>query len=64
MGRRRVGKGKIGGEEEEEEKALPLLGMFIGTIATEEYSHTTKVYVAQGSYGTLMSHQTAEKLSL
>ena len=46
------------------EKALPLLGMFIGTIATEEYSHTTKVYVAQGSYGTLMSHQTAEKLNL
>ena len=46
------------------EKALPLLGMFVGTIATEQFTHTTKVYVAQGSYGTLMSHRTAEKLNL
>ena len=46
------------------EKALPLLGMFVGTIATEQFTHTTKVYVAQGSYGTLMSRHTAEKLNL
>ena len=46
------------------EKALPLLGMFVGTIATEQFTHTTKVYVARGSYGTLMSHHTAEKLNL
>ena len=46
------------------EKALPLFGMFVGTIATEQFTHTTKVYVAQGSYGTLMSHSTAEKLNL
>ena len=46
------------------QKALPLLGMFVGTIATEQFTHTTKVYVAQGSYGTLMSHHTAEKLNL
>ena len=46
------------------EKALPLLGMFVGTIATEQFTHTTKVYVAQGSYDTLMSHRTAEKLNL
>ena len=46
------------------EKALPLLGMFVGTIATEQFTHTTKVYVAQGSYGTLMSHHTAETLNL
>ena len=46
------------------EKALPLLGMFVGTIATEQFTHTTKVYIAQGSYGTLMSHRTAEKLNL
>ena len=46
------------------EKALPLLGMFVGTIATEQFTHAKKVYVAQGSYGTLMSHRTAEKLNL
>ena len=46
------------------EKALPLLGMFVGTIATEQLTHTTKVYVARGSYDTLMSHHTAEKLNL
>ena len=46
------------------EKALPLLGMFVGTIATEQFTHTTKVYVARGSYGTLMSHHKAEKLNL
>ena len=46
------------------EKALPLLGMFVGTIATEHFTHTMKVYVAQRSYGTLMSHHTAEKLNL
>ena len=38
--------------------------MFVGTIATEQFTHATKVYVAQGSYGTLMSHRTAEKLNL
>ena len=46
------------------EKALPLLGMFVVRIATEQFTHTTKVYVARGSYGTLMSHHTAEKLNL
>ena len=46
------------------EKALPLRGMFVGTIATEQFTHTTKVYVARGNYGTLMSHHTAEKLNL
>ena len=39
-------------------------GLFVGTIATEQFTPTTKVYVAQGSYGTLMSHRTAEKLNL
>ena len=46
------------------EKALPLLGMLVGTIATEQFTHTTKRYVARGSYGTLMNHHTAEKLNL
>ena len=46
------------------EKPLPLLGMLMGTIATEQQSHVTKVYVAQGNYGTLMGHATAEKLNL
>ena len=38
--------------------------MFLGTIATEQQSHVTKVYVAQGNYGTLMGHVTAEKLNI
>ena len=46
------------------EKALPLLGMFVGTIATEQFTQTTKVYIAQESYGTRMSDHTAEKLNL
>ena len=46
-------------------KALPLLGMFVGTIATKQFTHTQrKVYVAQGSYRPLMSHHTAEKPNL
>ena len=49
---------------ESKEKALPLLGMFVGTIETEQFTHTTKVYVFQGSYGTLMSHRTSDKLNL
>ena len=32
--------------------------------ATEHFTQTTKVYIAQESYGTLMSDHTAEKLNL
>ena len=46
------------------QKPIPLLGMFTGTFVAGTDTATAKVYVARGSYGTLLCHHTADMLNL
>ena len=46
------------------QKPISLLGMFTGTFVAGTDTATDKVYVARGSYGTLLCHRTADMLNL